>query len=115
MFWSKRQFIMSRGQNRPLQLGWDVYYGQNHQFQHCWNVLMSIASVSAWLECDMVKIVSFSMSGMCCCQNHQFQHGWDVWWLTTSVSACLERVVVKNISFSMARMCCGRKHQFQHG
>jgi hypothetical protein len=35
-------------------------HGQNHQFQHDWNVSWKKSSVSAWLECVMVKIVSFS-------------------------------------------------------
>jgi hypothetical protein len=43
--------------------------------------------VSAWIECVMVKIVSFSMAGMCDGQNRQLQHGWNVSWSKSSVSA----------------------------
>jgi hypothetical protein len=43
-------------------------------FEHGFNVLRSKLSVSACLEGDVVKIVSFSMTGMCCGQNRQFQH-----------------------------------------
>jgi hypothetical protein len=46
--------------------------GQNHHFQHGWNVMWSKSPVSAWVELVaemsvervVVKIVSFSMSGM---------------------------------------------------
>jgi hypothetical protein len=38
---------------------------QKHLFQHGWNVFWSKMSVSAWLECVIVKDVSVSMAGMC--------------------------------------------------
>jgi hypothetical protein len=99
--------------------------GQNCQFQHVWNVSWSKLSVSAclkwnvsWslllvsarLECVVVKIVSFSMSGMLLGHNSQFQHVWYV----SSFLACLEYVFFKMVSFSMSEMCCGQNCQFQH-
>jgi hypothetical protein len=79
-----------------------------------------ILSVLARLECAIVKIVSFSMSGRleytslskssvsAClegwnirhCQNRQFQHGWKAGIY----------VIVKIVSFSMARMCHGHNY-----
>jgi hypothetical protein len=38
----------------------------------------------------MIKIVSFSMSGICNGQNCQFQYARNVEWKQCSVSACLE-------------------------
>jgi hypothetical protein len=79
-------------------------------------VLWSQMSVSAWLEYVVVKIVSFSMSGMCCGHKCQFQVAWNMSWANTSVSACPEcdqtsvsacliYVLDKNVHFSMAGMC----------
>jgi hypothetical protein len=59
-------------------------HGPNRPFQHGWNVPWSKSSISAWLECVMVKIVSFSMSGR------------------------LENVMVKIVYFSIAGMCHGK-------
>jgi hypothetical protein len=74
-----------------------------------WNGLRSLSSVSAWLECVVVKILSISMSGMFCDQNNQFQYWWDMSWSKLSVSACLECIESKIVSFSMDNMCCGCK------
>jgi hypothetical protein len=75
----------------------------------------------------MIKIVSFSMSGICYGQNcpfqqdwnvswskwsvsakeykeQTFQHGWNVTWSKWSLLAWLECVKVKIVSFSMAKM-----------
>jgi hypothetical protein len=65
-------------------------HGQNRQFQHVWNTSWSKLSVSAWLECVMVKIVSCSRTGMCHGPNGQFQHSWIVQSSKSSVSAWLE-------------------------
>jgi hypothetical protein len=52
----------------------------------------------------MVKIVRFSMSGMCHGQNCLFQHAWNMLWSQWSVSACLECIMVKIVSFIMAQI-----------
>jgi hypothetical protein len=52
---------------------------QNCQFQHVCIMPWSKSPVSAWLECDMVKITGFSMSGSCGLrhgQNCPLQHVW---------------------------------------
>jgi hypothetical protein len=85
-------------------------YNQNRQFQHGWNMSWSKLSVSARLECVMVKIVCFSTPGMCHGQNCLFQNAWNILWSQLSVSAFLECVMVKILRFSMARMS-GRKNQ----
>jgi hypothetical protein len=41
-----------------------MFLDQNHKFKHGWNVLT--ISVSAWRVCVMVKIASFSLTGICC-------------------------------------------------
>jgi hypothetical protein len=64
-------------------------------FLHGWNVLWSTRLVSAWLDYVVIKIASFSMSGMCGGQNHILQHVWNVLWSKKLVSAWLECVVVK--------------------
>ena len=38
--------------------------GPNQHSEHGWNVSGVYSSLSAWLECDIVKIVTFSMSEM---------------------------------------------------
>jgi hypothetical protein len=43
----------------------------------------------------MVKIVRFSMTGMCHNQIRQFQHDWNLSWSKLSVSGRLEGVMVK--------------------
>jgi hypothetical protein len=63
----------------------------------------------------MVKIVSFSMSGLCYGQNCPFQQGWNVSWSKSLVSAWLNYVMVKSFNFSMSRMCHGQNGQLQHG
>jgi hypothetical protein len=63
----------------------------------------------------MVKIVRFSMTGMCRGQNCQFLHDWNVTWSKWSVSAWLECVMIKIVSFSMAGMSQSQNRQFQHG
>jgi hypothetical protein len=101
---------------------------QYHQLTHVFNVQLLKLSASACLERLVVKIVRFSMSGLCCgqiCQfpallecvvvkivsfsmscmyrgkNCPFQHVWYVSWR-------------KIVSFSMSGICCGQNHQFQH-
>jgi hypothetical protein len=49
---------------------------QNRPFQHGWHVSCSKWPVSAWLECVLVKMISFSMAGMCNGKTRQFQHDW---------------------------------------
>jgi hypothetical protein len=63
----------------------------------------------------MVKLVSFSMAGMCHGPNSQLHYGYTMSWSNqTADSAWLECVTVKNVRFSMAGMCCGQK-RIQHG
>jgi hypothetical protein len=45
------------------------------------------------MECVVVKIIIFSMPGMCRGQNRQFQHGWIVLWSKSSGLAWLELVI----------------------
>jgi hypothetical protein len=65
----------------------EMCHGQNRLFQHVWNVswskssvlayledVMVKMSVSAWLECAIVQIVSFSMPGIGLRLNRLFQH-----------------------------------------
>jgi hypothetical protein len=47
-----------------------------------------------------IKIISFSIAGMCLGQNRQFQHGWNVALTKSSVSAWLEswsKLVLKGL------------------
>jgi hypothetical protein len=62
----------------------------------------------------MIKIVSFSMAGICNGQNCPFQHAWNVSWSKLSVSACLEYVMVTIVSINMSGTCHGQNLQFQH-
>jgi hypothetical protein len=65
--------------------------------------------------CVLVKINSYSMSGMYHVQNSQIQHGLDVPWskiVSFSMSG-MERVVVIIDSFSMSGLRCGQNHQVQ--
>jgi hypothetical protein len=64
-----------------------------------------IKSVLAWLECVMVKNVSFSTPGMCHFQKRQFQHYTEMYGGKMLVSAQLECVAVKKVSASMSGMC----------
>jgi hypothetical protein len=91
--------------------------------------VMVKSSVSAWLECVMIKIVRNCMAGMFCGKNRLFQHGWNVSWSKLLISACLEDwnmsfskflvsaklefVMNKIVSFNMAGMCHGQNRQFQ--
>jgi hypothetical protein len=50
-------------------------FSQNAKLHYVWYVLYPKLSVSAWMGCVMVKILSFSMSGMSPGINCQFQHG----------------------------------------
>jgi hypothetical protein len=68
-------------------------------------------SISAWLECVTVKNFTFSMTGMFHAPNGQFQHDWNVSWSKSSVSAWLECVRVKIVCFSMARISCRRNRK----
>jgi hypothetical protein len=115
-------------------------HGQNRQFQHGWNVSWSKSSISAWLECVLVKIVSFSMfeiphgqnrqfqhgcvivkivsssmSVICHDQNCPFQYGWNVSWSKSLASAFLEYVIIKIVSSSMSGICPDQNCSFQHG
>jgi ferredoxin-like protein FixX len=53
-------------QNSPFQHGWNVSWSKQSVLARLkdWNMAWLKLSVSACLECVMVKIVSFSMSGM---------------------------------------------------
>jgi hypothetical protein len=64
-----------------------ICHGQNCQFQYVLNMSWSKLSVSAWLSCVMVQIVSLSIV-------------WNMSW--SKSSACLEYVRVKIVRFSMA-------------
>jgi hypothetical protein len=65
----------------------------------------SKSSVSAWMECAMVKIVHFSMAGISAWL--EFQHGWNVSYTKLLVSECLDYFMVKIVCFSIAEMCHG--------
>jgi hypothetical protein len=68
--------------------------------------------VSAWMECVTVKNVSFIIDVMCHGVNGQFQHVWIMSSSKLSVSAWLECVKVKIVSFSMSGICHGQNRQF---
>jgi hypothetical protein len=87
-------------------------------------VSWSKSSVSAWLQCVMVKIVSFSMSrnvkakivhfsmaGMCHSKKSsgsECLEDWKMSWSKSSVSAWLECDMVTIVHFSMSEMCNGQ-------
>jgi flagellar biosynthesis/type III secretory pathway M-ring protein FliF/YscJ len=46
-------------------------HGPNGQIQHVWNGSWSKLLVLAWLECVMVKIISFSIARICHSKNSE--------------------------------------------
>jgi hypothetical protein len=73
--------------------------------------------VSAWMGCIVVKIISFSMSGMECVVViiDNFSIYGTCYGQNLQFLACLECVVVKIVSFSMSGMYCIQYSQFPHG
>lgn len=115
-------------------------YCPNRQFQQVFEPMFH--SPKHQLECIIVKIISFRMTGLCHGQNHKFRVSpWSKWvivatisfsmcfkpcfmflnircnvpWSKSSVFAWEDCVMVKNDDFSMADMCHCISRQFQHG
>jgi hypothetical protein len=74
-----------------MQHVWNIIFrGHYHHFHYVWNVMWSKNFRSAaCLARGIVKVASFSMSGMYFVQNNHFQHRWYVSVSKLSVTACL--------------------------
>jgi hypothetical protein len=95
---------VARGKNCQFQRGLNVLWSQTSVSACCECVFVNIIRFLEWLECVVVYIISFSISGMCCsqnlqfqhvmfcCQSREFQHVRNILWLKRSVSAWLEWV-----------------------
>jgi hypothetical protein len=68
--------------------------------------------VIAWMECVMVKMVGFSIYGICCGQKFWLQPGWNMSRSKLLVSAVLEYVIVSHVGCSLAGMCRGKNVGF---
>jgi hypothetical protein len=101
--------IVCHGQNLCFSMA-ELLYGQNR-------------SLSAWMECVMVKMsvlallvqmISYSMNGICHAQNCLLEHG-ICHGQNLSVSACLEYVMLKIVVSAWLNCIMVKIVLFQHG